>query len=146
MPQSFFLVTVLASTLMLAASTVAHAQRDPAALLEQAVEAIARGDTAGALALFADDAIIDGAGLCAAAPCVGKAAIQQELEREVADKVHVTMLKTYVSGNVVTSRFEARSDTVTHAGIERIIGWTIAEMQGAATRVIVPEKGKAFNV
>jgi len=143
MPQSFFLVTVLASTLMLAASTVAHAQRDPAALLEQAVEAIARGDTAGALALFADDAIIDGAGLCAAAPCVGKAAIQQELEREVADKVHVTMLKTYVSGNVVTSRFEARNDTVTHAGIERIIGWTIAEMQGAkiaSLRGGIPER------
>jgi len=46
MQQSFFLVTVLASTLMLAASTVAHAQSDPAALLEHAVEAIARGDTA----------------------------------------------------------------------------------------------------
>ena len=68
MQQSFFRVTVLASTLMLAASPVAHAQRDPAALLEHAVEAIARGDTAGALALFADDAILDGAGLCAATP------------------------------------------------------------------------------
>ena len=130
MQQSFFLVTVLASTLMLAASTVAHAQSDPAALLKQVVEAIARGDTAGALALFADDAIIDGAGLCAAAPCVGKAAIQQELEREVADKVHVTLLQTSVSGNVVTSRFEFRNDTIKKSGVERIIGWWIVETQG----------------
>jgi hypothetical protein len=131
MQQFFFLVTVLASTLTLAASNVALAQSDPAALLEQAVEAIARGDVAGALALFADDATIDGAGLCAAAPCVGKAALQKELEREVADKVHVTILKTYVSGDVVTSRFEFRSDTVKKAGVERIIGWAIAELKGA---------------
>jgi len=130
MQQFFFLVTVLASTLTLAASTVALAQSDPAALLEQAVEAIARGDVAGALALFAEDAILDGAGLCAAAPCVGKAAIQKELEREVADKAHVTMRKHYVSGNVVTSRFEVRNDTVKQAGVERISGWIIAEMQG----------------
>jgi SnoaL-like domain len=131
MPKAFFLITVLASTLMLAASTVTHAQSDPAALLEQVAEAIARGDTAGALAMFADDAIFDGGGLCTAAPCVGKAAIQKELEREVVDKVHVTILKTYVSGNDVTSRFEFRSDTVKHAGIERVIGWVIAEMKGA---------------
>jgi dienelactone hydrolase len=131
MQQFFFLVTMLASILTLAASTVALAQSDPAALLEQAVEAIARGDVAGALALYADDAIIDApGGLCAAAPCVGKAAIQKELERQVADKVHVTMLQTYISGNVVTSRFEVRSDAVKKAGVERLIGWAIIEMQG----------------
>ena len=130
MPKAFFLITVLASTLMLAASTVTHAQSDPAALLEQVAEAIARGDTAGALAMFADDAIFDGGGLCTAAPCVGKAAIQKELEREVVDKVHVTILKTYVSGNVVTSRFEFRNDTIKKAGVERIIGWWIVETQG----------------
>jgi dienelactone hydrolase len=143
MQQFFFLVTVLASILTLAASTVALAQRDPAALLEQAVEAIARGDVAGALALFAEDAIIDGAGLCAAAPCVGKAAIQKELAREVADKAHITMLKHYVSGNVVTSQCEVRNDTVKKAGIERVIGWTIAEMQGekiASMRGGIPER------
>ncbi len=74
MQKSFFLVTVLASILTLAAATVALAQSDPAALLKKHVEAIARGDAAEALALYADDAVIDGGGLCAAAPCVGKAA------------------------------------------------------------------------
>jgi ketosteroid isomerase-like protein len=93
MQQSFFLVTMLASTLTLAASTVALAQSDPVALLEKHDEAINRGDAAGALALYADDAVMDGGGLCQAASCVGKAAIQKELERRVANKQHPTLLK-----------------------------------------------------
>jgi len=48
----------------------------------------------------------------------------------VADKFHFTILKTYVSGNVLTSRLEVRNDTVKKAGIERIIGWGIFEMKG----------------
>jgi ketosteroid isomerase-like protein len=130
MQKSFFLITVLASTLTLAAATVALAQSDLAALVKQHAEAIARGDAAGALALYADDAVIDGGGLCAAAPCVGKAAIQKELERRVADKQHATILKTYVSGNVVTFRLETRNDTVKKAGVERIIVWVIQEVKG----------------
>ena len=131
MYKSVCLVTLFAATLTLAASTVALAQVDPAAVLKQHVDAIAKGDVAGALAQYADDAVIDGlAGLCAAAPCVGKAAIQKELERRVADKQHATILKTYVSGNVVTFRAEARNNTVQKAGVERIIIWGIYEMKG----------------
>jgi len=131
MQKSFFLVTLLASTLTLAASTVALAQSDPAALVKKAVEAINRGDAAGALALYADDAVFDvPGGLCTAAPCVGKATIQKELESRVADKFHLTILKTYVSGDVVTGRFEFRSDTVKKAGVERTIGWGIFEVKG----------------
>jgi hypothetical protein len=129
MSRSFCVVTLFAATLLLAASTGALAQSDPAALLEKHDEAINRGDAAGALALYADDAVIDGGG-CAAAPCVGTAAIQKELARRVADKPHITILKQYVSGNVVTSRVEFRSDTVKQAGVERVIGWVITEMQG----------------
>ena len=59
MHKSFFLVTVLVSALTLAASTVAlaqgYAQSDPAAVVKQHGEAIARGDVAGALALYTDD-------------------------------------------------------------------------------------------
>jgi ketosteroid isomerase-like protein len=130
MQQVFFLITVLASTLTLTASTVAFAQSDPAALVKQFLEAVDRGDAAGALALYADDAVIDG-GWCGAAPCIGKAAIQKVLERRPADKPPVhTILKTYVSGNVVTSRFEARSDRAKKAGVERIIEWAIFETKG----------------
>ena len=55
MRKSFFLaflVTMLASILTLAVSTVALAQSDPAAVLKKHVDAIAKGDVAGALALY----------------------------------------------------------------------------------------------
>src|SRR5215471_8230303 len=116
MQKAFFLVTVLASTLTLVASTVALAQSDPAALLKKHVEAIARADAAGALALYADDAVIDWSAVCGG-PCIGKAAIQKELESRVADKQHTTILKQYVSGNVVTQRVEVRNDTLKKAGV-----------------------------
>jgi hypothetical protein len=130
MYRFFCLVTLFAATLTLAASTVALAQVDPKALREQQFAAIARGDVAGALALYTEDAVIDGVGLCAAAPCVGKAAIQKELERRVAEKVHATALTYYVSGTVVTTRFEVRTDNTQKAGVDRIIGWDIFEMKG----------------
>ena len=132
MQKAFLLITVLALTLTLAAAPVALAQSDPEAIVKKYVEALNRGDAAGALALLADDAVFDvPLGGCAAAPCVGKAAIQKEVEsRIVADKSHFTMLKTYVSGNVVTSRIEFRSDTFKKAGVERIINWAIYEVKG----------------
>ena len=133
MSRSFCFVTLFAATLMLAASTVALAQSDPAAVVKQHIDAIARGDVAGALALYADDAVIDGhgpGGPCSAAPCVGKAAIQKELERRVAAHQRGTILKTYVSGNVVTFRNEQRNDVTQKAGVERTIGWAIWEMKG----------------
>ena len=144
MQKSFFLITVLASAITLAASTVALAQSDPAALVKKLVEAIARGDAAGALALYADDAVWDGGAVCAAAPCVGKAAIQKALERLAANKTHVhTTLKNYVSGNVVTSRFEVRDATIKKAGVEQIIGWWIVETKGdkiAYLRGAIPDR------
>src|SRR5262249_12783375 len=125
MQKACFLIPLLATTLTLAAAPVALVQSDPAAVLQKYEEALARGDVAGALALYTEDAVFDG-GLCAAAPCVGKAAIQKALERLAADKTHVhTTLKNYVSGNVVTSRFEVRNATIKKAGVERIIGWWI---------------------
>jgi ketosteroid isomerase-like protein len=118
------------SILTFAASTVAFAQVDPAALVEQHRAAIARGDVAGALALYTDDAVIDAPGRCAATPCVGKAAIQKELESRVAVNNRATAIKNYVSDNVVTSQFEVRNDATQKAGVERAILWVIYVMKG----------------
>ena len=131
MYRSFCLMTLFAFILTLVAYTVAPAQVDPGALRKQHMEAIDdRGDLAGALALYTDDAVIDGPGLCAAAPCVGKAAIQKELERRVAAKGRATTISDCVSGNVLTSRFEVRSDQIREAGVERIVVWEIIEIRG----------------
>ena len=130
MIKSLFQVTLLASTFTVAAHTLAPAQVDPAALREQLQQAIARGDVAGALALYADDAVVDGQGVCTAAPCVGKAAIQKDLERRVAAQNHATTIRNYVSSNVLTARTELRNDFIKKAGAERIIMWLIYEVKG----------------
>ena len=118
-----------ATILLMVAATGARAQVDPKALVQKQFETLARGDVAGALALYTDDAVIDGAGLCAAAPCVGKAAIQQELEHRIANKVQVTSLNSYVDGTVVTARYAVQSVSTQQAGVDRIIGWKIVELK-----------------
>jgi hypothetical protein len=140
-----FTVRCFAALLVLTAGWGASAQADPVAVQQQLFDALDRGDVTGALALFTDDAVIDAeSGLCARAPCVGKAAIQKDLERFVMDKTRrVTVLNTYVSGNVLVTRFEARSATIQKAGVERIILWGIREMRGekiASYRCCMPER------
>jgi ketosteroid isomerase-like protein len=145
MSRSFAVVSWSAAILILSAATGALAQGDPVAVQQQLFEALARGDVAGALALFTEDAVIDApSGPCAMAPCVGKAAIQKDLERLVADKSRrVTPLSTYVSDNVLVTQLDARSDTIRKAGVDRIIVWAIREMRGdkiAAIRCCLPER------
>jgi hypothetical protein len=141
MRRSFALVSWIVTLLILTAGAGA----DPLAVQQQLLDALARGDVAAAVALFTDDAVVDApSGLCTKTPCVGKAAIQKDLERLVADKSRrVTTLNTYVSGNVLVTRFEARSATIQTAGVDRIILWAIREMQGdkiASVRCCMPER------
>lgn len=137
----WFVVVVMLGTV----AGIPLAQADPVALQQQLLDALGRGDVAAALALFTDDAVIDAeSGLCAKAPCVGKAAIQKDLERYVADKSRrVTTLNNYVTGDVLLTRFEARSASIEKAGVERIILWGIRTMRGdkiASTRCCLPER------
>jgi hypothetical protein len=103
MRRSFALVSWIVTLLILTAGAGA----DPLAVQQQLLDALARGDVAAAVALFTDDAVVDApGGLCTKTPCVGNAAIQKDLERLVADKSRrVTTLNTYVSGNVLVTRF-----------------------------------------
>src|ERR1700720_1404557 len=73
-------VLALAAAVPAAAEDYGQAKVNPASLAEQDLAAESRGDVAGALTLYSDDAIVQYGGLCWT-PCVGKAAIQQELER-----------------------------------------------------------------
>jgi hypothetical protein len=135
----------LAAPLILVAASAAFGQGDSAAVQQQLLDALARGDVATALSLFTEDAVIDSeSGLCAKAPCVGKAAIQKDLERFAADKSRrVTVLNTYASGNLLVTRFEARSAMIQKAGADRVILWGIREMRGdkiASYRCCMPER------
>jgi hypothetical protein len=123
----------------------AVARADPVVVQQQLLDALARGDVQAAVALFTDDAVIDTeSGLCARAPCVGKVAIQKDFERYVADKSRrVKSLGTYVSGNILVTRFEAHSALIEKAGVDRIILWGIREMKGdkiASSRCCLPDR------
>jgi hypothetical protein len=151
MLKSFAVFRWFAILLLLVPASEPFAGDDPVAVQQQLLDALSRSDVAGALALFTDDAVIDSAsGPCTGAPCVGKAAIQKDLERLVMDKSRrVTPLKTYISGKVLVTRFEARSATIQEAGVERIVLWGIREMQGdkiASIRCCLPERTDSQTV
>lgn len=143
--HKLLIVRLSAALLALSVAAAGTAQADPVAVQTQLIDALARGDVSTALTLFTDDAVIDTeSGLCAAAPCVGKAAIQKDLERITADKSRrVTPLNTYATGEVLLTRFEARSAMTQKAGVERIILWGVREMRGdkiASSRCCLPER------
>lgn len=136
--------TLLASMLALTVSTPAPAQTGPASLAERDMAAESRGDVTAALALYNDDAIIQGGGLCWT-PCVGRAAIRAELERRVAANNHATIIGKYVSGNVAVVRSEVQLGFIEKSGVRRniqwspgvdkIIVWNIYEVREARSRL-----------
>jgi hypothetical protein len=127
MNRPIFFVTMLASVLALAVSTPAPAKDNPLSLAQREVAAQNRGDVAADLALYSDDAVMQAGPLCNATPCVGKAAIQKNLESRVAVKAHATIIGKYVSGNVAAVQAEIRSDNTQKAGVDRFIVWNIFE-------------------
>jgi hypothetical protein len=145
MNKFIFSGTSLASMLVLAVSMPVLAEVDPASLAQQDVAAQSRGDVSTALALYSDDAIVRYGGLCWT-PCVGKAAVQKEIERRVAAKNHANIIGTYVSGNVAVVKTEVRLTTTDKSGVERsvewspgvdrIIVWNIYEVTGGKIAVV----------
>ena len=120
---AIFVATLLTSVLALAMSTPAPAQAGPASLAARDMAAESRGDVAAALALYNDDAIVQGGGLCWT-PCVGKAAIQKELERRVAAHNHAAIIGKYVSGNVAVVKSEVRLGSTEKSGVRRNLQWS----------------------
>jgi hypothetical protein len=106
-----------------------QAKVDPASLAEQDLAAESRGDVTAALALYSDEAIIQNGGLCWT-PCVGKAAIQKELERRVAAKNKFKVVGKYVSGNVAVLKTELQIGFIEKSGVDRVVVWNIYEVTG----------------
>ncbi len=94
-----------------------------------------RGDVAAALASYSDDAIVQYGGLCWT-PCVGKAAIQKELERRVAAKNRWTIIGKYVSGNVAVVQTELQIGYIEKSDVDRVIVWCIYEVKGDKIAVV----------
>lgn len=130
MNRPIFFVTLLASMVALAVSTPAPAKDNALSLAQRDVAALNRGDAAAGLALYSDDAVMQGGPLCIATPCVGKEAIQKNVEARVAAKAHPTIIGKYVSGNVAAVQVEVRNNLTQKAGVDRFIVWNIFEAKG----------------
>jgi ketosteroid isomerase-like protein len=101
-------------------------------------DALSIGNVAEAMAALTEDAVVEGYGLCAAAPCASKATIQKEVERQVADKTKIATVggTARVTGATWTGRVEVRSDSIKTAGVERIIVAATVEAKGDKASLI----------
>jgi hypothetical protein len=138
---TFVFIAVLGVSLVAAWNTAlaqtptptAGVSSNPVAIVKQFLDDENRGDVAGALTLVTDDAVIDG-GSCQP-PCVGKAAIQTDIEQgELAHTQHILADSTFqVSGNTVTARIEHQSDVAKAAGVDRF--FVIATIQFTGDKI-----------
>jgi hypothetical protein len=120
------------------AQTRGQATVDPMTLAEEELAAETHGDVAKALAFYGDDALVQYGGLCWE-PCVGKAAIQRELERRVAAKNEWNVVGKYRSGNVAVLQTELKIGFIEYTGVTRVVVWCIYEVVGdkiAAVRLV----------
>jgi ketosteroid isomerase-like protein len=113
---------------------------------------INRGDLAGTMAFYADDAVLVGLGLCAPTPCTGKAAVQKEIERQIADKLNhttATPATARFSGGILSGgRNELRSNSIKAAGVDRILIWQTSEVKNGkiVSQRQEPDMGDAQTV
>lgn len=134
MKSPILFVGLLGSLLAVAAPTSALAEEraqpggDPASLAERELAAETGGDAAAALAFYRDDAIIQYGGLCWT-PCVGKAAIQKELERRVEAKNRWKVVGKYASDNVAVLKTELQIGYIEASGVDRVVVWNIYEVK-----------------
>lgn len=125
--KRFMILPLLSVSILAVTPAIALAQDDPVAILKKHHAAMERGDVNAALALYADDAVIQGGGLCRGlSPCVGKAAIRKYLEKRLRNKSRRnTVIADYSSGKVLTRRIEIQDKRTQKAGVDRIIAWSI---------------------
>ncbi|HYC14036.1 MAG TPA: nuclear transport factor 2 family protein, partial [Stellaceae bacterium] len=125
------LLAVVALTLAVTASAANYGQAkvNPLTLAERDLAAETRGDVAAALALYADDAIVQYGGLCSPV-CTGKEAIKKELERRVEAKNRFKIIAKFVSGNVAVVQTELQIGYIESSGVDRVVVWNIYEVVG----------------
>jgi ketosteroid isomerase-like protein len=103
---------------------------DLVAIYQQSLDAQMRGDVDGVLSLLTDDAVFQGTGRCNPLPCIGKAAIADELAGRISNQDQLTRLDAHVVGNLAIVRVEVRANSVREAGIERLMTTSLVEFRG----------------
>jgi hypothetical protein len=98
----------------------AQAQDAPDDIVQQFFDEFEAGDTAGAVALFTDDAVVTDIGRESFA-AYGKPAIEVWIAALVDDSPSFTLTNVQVNDNTVTGRVEWSDANVTEADVDRII-------------------------
>ena len=107
-----------AALVLLAASLLppaTAAQADPAAVFERFLDARNRGDVTAATSLFTEDAVFRG-GQCS--PCIGRAAIEAEIERRVAEGQLTTAIRSESGGDSAAVLIEFTTAAQRSAGAQ----------------------------
>ena len=81
-----------------------------------------RADAREAAAAFARWAIWDGTGPCRQTPCVGRTAIQREIDRRITQGVRTNVTGVKAGDGVVTATIELRWHALDAAGVPRLVG------------------------
>jgi hypothetical protein len=115
------LVIMIAGGLTVSSNRPSFAAVDFRVLVQQHVDALNRGDVAGVMATFSEDAMVSNVGLCAAAPCIGKAAIQREMERRAGIHVNFKIISLRESNSSGVGRAEITADNTRACGVQRIL-------------------------
>ena len=125
MSRLFAVLGFFAVLISLAELLPATANADDAANVatyRKLIDAINKGDVAGALTLFTDNAQLTSPPTCAPSPCNGRAAIQNQLQTEVSIHLQLQLLSTVnvVNGNV-TALVAQRADPIRGLGFSRVV-------------------------
>ncbi|MFQ5594963.1 MAG: nuclear transport factor 2 family protein [Anaerolineae bacterium] len=130
------LITMLVLVVLLAIPVALYAQdTDPAAVAKALANALNAGDVEAALALFADDAVVDTGS--PASPYTGKEAIRAWLEGMVATNFQIEIEILQVEGDIVTERDRFSDDDLRNLGIAPLEGISkITVQDGKVTSLI----------
>ena len=114
------LVAIALAVLVARQPEPALATIDFRVLIQQHFNLLDRGDVAGVMATFSDDAVVSGAS-CRPTPCVGKPAIQREIERRVNNRAVQTLTSLQESSGRGVGMLVITEDLTRACNVERII-------------------------
>ncbi|HZO30521.1 MAG TPA: nuclear transport factor 2 family protein [Chloroflexota bacterium] len=100
---------------------IVAAQMSPMEVYQKYLDAYRRGDVAGIVALFSDDAVFVGGGGCRPTPCVGQAAIRAAYQNQFTGHYQLTLLDAQVDGETIRWRASVQNEATHAAGVARII-------------------------
>ena len=118
--SSALAVLLLAAAVGLPVSRQARANVDFRVLLQQHFDAHNRGDVAAVMNTLSDDVFMATPGLCFAAPCVGKASVQREIENRISLHANLTLVSLTESSGVGSGRLRVTADNIRACNVERI--------------------------